>query len=80
MVLEVKNGCPLNIITGFLLTRLPELNPIELVFHILTRRVRYYRVVDGGRPCDTEVVRYALQVMDEITLSTIVKCYVHCGY
>jgi hypothetical protein len=75
------NGRPLNILTVFLPTRSPELNPIELVFHILTRRVRSYRVVDGGRPCDTEVVRYASQVMDDISLSTIAKCYVHdCGY
>ena len=75
-----KDNRPLNIITVFLPTRSPELNPIELVFHILARRIRSYRVRTGSGPTDNEVVRYASSVMDDISVATIAKCYMHCGY
>ncbi len=37
----VVDGRPLNVLVIFLPTRSPELNPIELVFHILARRIAW---------------------------------------
>jgi hypothetical protein len=76
----VIDGLPLNIIDVFLPTQLPELNPIELVFHILARQIRSYSMKINMGPMDNEVIRYAAAVMDNICVTTIAKCYQHCGY
>ena len=38
------NGRAINILVVYLPTCLPELNPIELVFHILAHRLRSYNI------------------------------------
>ena len=77
---QMPDGQPLNVLLVLLPPRCPELNPIELVFHIVARRIRSLRVRSGLGPCDREVVRYSSVVMDHISFETIAKCYVHCGY
>jgi len=75
----IIDGRPLNVLVIFLPTRSPELNPIELVFHILARRIRSFRYRMAG-PCDAAVVSQTTKVMDAMEYETILKCYAHCGY
>jgi delta-aminolevulinic acid dehydratase/porphobilinogen synthase len=64
---------------GVLPARAPELNPIELVFHILLAcRICLFRYRMAG-PCDAAVVRQMARVLNDVTLETIVKCCIHCG-
>ena len=73
------DGRPLRVLIIFLPTRSPELNPIELVFHILSRRIQNFRYgthFSQGRA----VVRKASQVLDSMSYELILKCYIHCGY
>jgi hypothetical protein len=75
----VIDGLPLHVLVIYLPTRSPELNPIELIFHILARRIRSYRYQLAG-PSDQAVVKNAKRVLDEMSYELILKCYVHCGY
>ena len=43
------NGAPLRILVVYLPTRSPELNPIELIFHILSRRVCSYHYCNNTK-------------------------------
>lgn len=73
------NGVPLRVLIVYLPTRSPELNPIELLFHILARRIQswQYRMADEG---PNAVVVQASQVMNEMSYALILSCYIHCGY
>jgi DDE superfamily endonuclease len=75
---HVVDGRPLRILTIYLPTRSPELNPIELVFHILARRSRDWRLYGNfeGR----SIVKNASKVMDEMSYDLIKSCCIHCGY
>ena len=75
----VVDGEPLNVLVLFLPTRSPELNPIELVFHILVQRMRSHRYRNNGPPGETVVDRVG-RIMDDLTLETITNCVRHCGY
>ena len=75
----IIDGAPLQILVIYLPTRSPELNPIELIFHILSRRIRSFRYRFAG-PSDSAVVRNTQRVLDEMSYELILKCYVHCGY
>jgi transposase len=75
----VVDGRPLHVFVVYLPARAPELNPIELVFHILARRIRSFRYRMAG-PCDAAVVRQTARVLNDVTLETILKCSIHCGY
>jgi transposase len=75
----IVDGRPLHILVIQLPTRSPELNPIELVFHILARRIRSFRY-RTARPCDKAVLHRAAQVMDDMTYALILRCCAHCGY
>jgi hypothetical protein len=57
----------------------PELNPIELVFHILAHRIRSFWYPMAG-PCDAAAVRQTARVLNDVALERIVTCSVHCGY
>jgi transposase len=76
----IVDGRPLHVLVIYLPTRSPELNPIELVFHIFSRRVRSYRIRRNGGPVDRAVIRYGSMVMEEMSYETILNCYKHCGY
>jgi transposase len=75
----IVDGLPLHILVIQLPTRSPELNPIELVFHILAMRIRSFRYRTAG-PVDKAVLFRAAQVMDDMTYALILKCCAHCGY
>jgi transposase len=74
------DGRPLHILVIYLPTRSPELNPIELIFHIFSRRVISYRLRESSGPVDHAIIRYGTQVLDEISYETVLRCYQHCGY
>jgi transposase len=76
----IVDGRPLHVLVIYLPTRSPELNPIELVFHIFSRRIRSYRIRRNDGPVDRAVIRYGSMVMNEISYETILNCYKHCGY
>jgi transposase len=78
----VIEGRPLHVLVIYLPTRSPELNPIELVFHIFARRVISYRLRHDcpGGPVDRDIIRFGSDVLNDITYATILKCYQHCGY
>ena len=75
----VIDGRPLRILVIFLPTRSPELNPIELIFHILSKRIKSSRY--KGQLCTgQDVIQKTAKVLDEIEYEVIMKCFVHCGY
>ena len=76
----IVDGRPLHVLVIYLPTRSPELNPIELIFHIFTRRVRSYRMQQNSGPVDRAIIRYGTQVLKDISYETILRCYAHCGY
>jgi transposase len=57
-----------------------ELNPIELIFHILSRRIRSYRYRHLADACDQAVLDLSCQVLDDMTFGLISRCCRHCGY
>jgi hypothetical protein len=75
-----KDGRPLHVLVIYLPTRSPELNPIELIFHIFSRRIRTYRIMRSDGPIDRSVIRYGCMVMNDIKYETVLNCYKHCGY
>ena len=71
------DGEPLRILLLPLPTRSPELNPIELVWHIMVQRVRY-----GVKRVDEQhaVARAAENVLNAMDFELMRKTYCHCGY
>jgi transposase len=62
-------------------TRSPELNPIELIFHILAWRIRPYRYWQLAGPCNQAVIDLTRQeVLVEILFNIVIQCCTHCGY
>ena len=64
----------------YLPPRSPELNPIEQIFHILSRRIRSFRYRENAGPCDGAVVNLTCQVLDEFEYDLIRRCFNHSGY
>jgi transposase len=75
----IIDGRPLHILVIYLPTRSPDLNPIELVFHMFARRVISYRLRHDcpGGPVDSDIIRFGSDVLNDITYETILKCYQH---
>lgn len=67
------DGMPMNILLLLLPARCPELNPIELIFHIVKRRMRNY-------PRGLGVLGTAVQATLSIDTVLILKTMIHCGY
>ena len=69
----------LQILVLFLPTRAPELNPIELIFHILAKRLKsfHYRNLVGINNGVLDRVGTIMQQLDRPLLKC---CYEHCGY
>jgi transposase len=76
----VLDGRPLHILVIYLPTRSPELNPIELIFDLFSRRVTSYRLRHDAGPVDRAIIRYGTQVLNQISYETILRCFRHCGY
>ena len=70
----------MQVVVVFLPTRSPELNPIELVFHILVRRIRSFRYREMAGPCDKAVLDLSCRVLDDMSFDLISRCCRHCGY
>jgi hypothetical protein len=77
---KLVDGRPLHVLVIYLPMRSPELNPIELIFHIFLHRIQSYRIRRNDGPVDRAVIRYGSMVMNEISYETILNCYKHCGY
>jgi transposase len=75
----IVDGRPLHILVLYLPTCSPELNPIELVFHILAFWTHSFCYRTAG-PCNKSVLHKAPQVMNEMSYALIVCCWAHCGY
>jgi hypothetical protein len=77
---KIVDGRPLHALTIYLPMRLPELNPIELNFHIFSGQIRSYRIQRNDGPVNQAVIRYGCMVMNNILYETLLNCYKHCGY
>jgi transposase len=79
--IQTEPGNPLNVAVIFLPTRSPELNPIELIFHVLSERIRsfYYNQLPAGA-ADQSVLMRTATVLNAMTTETIISCCEHCGY
>ena len=71
---------PLHVLIIWLPTRAPELNLIELIFHIFARQLRSFCYRMGGVAQPNAVLHQAQKVLDELTLEDVLKCCIHCGY
>ena len=71
---------PLHVLIIWLPTQAPELNPIELIFHIFARRLCSFRYCTGGVAQPNAVLHQAQKVLDALTLEDVLKCCIHCGY
>jgi hypothetical protein len=76
---KIIDGRPLNVLVVYLPMHSPELNPIELVFHILTACIQSFRYRMAG-PCNNVVVAKAKKVFDEMDYALILGIYIQCGY
>jgi hypothetical protein len=68
----IIDGHPLHILVISLLTCSPELNPIELVFHILAFWIHSFQNWTAG-PCDKVIIYRVAQVMDDMTYA-LIRC------
>jgi transposase len=67
----IIDGPPLNVLVVYLPTRSPELNPIELIFHIFSRPVQLYWMNHNAGPVNRAIIRYGTRVLDESSYETI---------
>jgi transposase len=56
----IIDGCPLHVLVLYLPLRSPELNPIELIFHIFLHCIWSYGIRCNNCPVDQAVIRYGL--------------------
>jgi transposase len=73
------DGSPLNVLVLPLPTCSPELNPIELVFHILARRLRSNKYISKD-VSQNAVEHQVSRVMADLSMETVLKCAQHSGY
>ena len=72
----IIDGRPLNAVIVYLPTRSPELNHIELIFHILSRKVMGAKNI----ACPNAAIKRASEVMENIDINLIARCAKHCNY
>lgn len=73
------DGHAMNIFVLYLPTRSPELNPIELIFQTLVRRIQMEFI--QPRDVGTHAVAiFAGKVFREMSHELILKTMIHCGY
>jgi len=60
----------------------PELNPIELVFNVITQRLRHSnaRYIDYVNKQDDKIIQVCCDILNNITTMEIKKMYQKCGY
>jgi hypothetical protein len=69
----VVDGQPLHVLIAPLPAPAPELNPVELVFHVQPKRLKSYKY-RTGRPEDATVPLQAGHVLGELELEVVLKC------
>ena len=74
----VIDGKPLHILVVYLPPRCPELNPIEKIFHVLSRRVRSFRHEKTTEA--SAVLKTATDVMNSFSYELIKKTINSCHY
>ena len=74
------DGRPLRILVLYLPTRSPELNPIELIFHVLSRQLKSERYSVDETLSGTEVRALVRRILNEIDVQLVANCVRHCGY
>ena len=73
------DGMPLNIFVIPFPTRSPELNPIELLWHILVRRMKRL-------PADIQLYKgeglktASMKILDKFSHDDVTKCLNYCRY
>ena len=72
------DGKPLHILVVYLPPRCPELNPIEKIFHVLSRRVRSFRHEKTTEA--STVLKTATDVMNSFSYEFIKKTINSCHY
>jgi hypothetical protein len=75
----VVDRLPLHVLTVPLLARAPEPNPIELVFHVLAKRLWSYKY-RTSQPEDATVPLQVGRILSELELEVVLNCCAHCGY
>jgi transposase len=75
----IVDGRPLNCLSVSLPTRSPELNSIELIFHVLSHRLHSYRY-HVANPTQMTMPIQAARVMGDMSHELTLKCCGHCGY
>jgi hypothetical protein len=68
---------PLHILVVYLPTRAPELNPIELLWAVLVKRLKSVPLVEGTLECHA-CANAAADIMTNFTHYLVASCYVHC--
>ena len=74
----IVKGRALSVLTAFLPTRSPELNPTELAFHILARQIQFFKCRAAG-PCADLVLHQANRGLFDVDCGLILRCFTHCG-
>ena len=77
-VLEEILWVDYQILIVFMPARSPELNPIELLWHILVQRLKIVPL-DGNHSSE-RTVKAAKDIMDSFTHSDVISCYRKCKY
>lgn len=77
-VLEEILWVDYQILIVFMPARSPELNPIELLWHILVQRLK--NVPLDGNHSSVRTVKAAKDIMDSFTHSDVISCYRKCKY
>ena len=67
----VIDGRPLRILVVYLPPRCPELNPIEKIFHILSKRVQRFKETETTE--HAEILKVVTNVMDNLSYELIKK-------
>ena len=75
---SVIDDRPLRILIIYLPTRSPELNPIERIFNILSKRIRSYR--HNKTTIASAVLNTATEVMDQFDIELITRVIHSCSY
>ena len=74
----VVDGVPLKILVVYLPPRCPELNPIEKIFHVLSKRVCTFRQDKTTEA--SAVLQTATEIMNGFSYKLIKKTIISCSY
>ena len=76
----MTNGEQLKVVIIYLPARSPELNPIEFIFHNLSRKLRSFKYNDLDDFGSSSVKEKTMHILYNFSYDLIAKTYCHCGY